>query len=300
MSIKDELTGVAKSYAASLIADPRVRIEGVECESIELETFEKAERSTGYIVILRTNDVSMLRGQVDSFTGNYKERLEAVLQHTLDAKDSGSRVLVEILGEDSRQIQKIVPIAELIVAGRVQWDSPLARIAANYGIDSAILRGRHIVGPSPAIAKAVERFVGSTHQVLSVLDLFSGTMITARVVLRHRSTSKVVCVDYDSRKFDQFASALLPDRVKCMLSDAFDFEPGERFDLTVADPYYEDALAFLKARGAILRRVTGALIFCSGGSENRSWNQQVELQLKSLGFGPSMASLFGRCVFTCH
>lgn len=300
MNIKDELRRVAKSYAASLIADPRVRIEEVECERIELDTFEKAESSTAYIVTLRTNDISMLRGQVDSFTGNYKERVEAVLQHTLDVRDSGSRVSVEIVGQDSGRIQKIVSIEELIASGRVQRNSPLARIAAEYGIDSAILRGRHIVGPSPAIARAVEHLIRPHSATLSVLDLFSGTMITARVILRHNPRPRIVCVDCDSRKFDQFASTLPEDCVKRVVCDAFEFQPVEKFDLTVADPFYEDALAFLDARGAALREKTEALILCSGGSENRSWNQRVELQLRSLQFETSITDLFGRRIFIGH
>src|SRR5260370_32028493 len=147
-----------------------------------------------------------------------------------------------------------------------------------------LLRGRHMVGPSPALASVVEKLISDRRSIGSVLDLFAGTGIVSKVVCKLGNPKEVVIVEKDPIKVARMSRYLRDPRVRFTVGDATLMKlPRKPFDLVVADPYYEDALEFLSNQLSWITARARLFLLVSGGVEDLEWNNDVRVTLRRGG-----------------
>jgi tRNA G37 N-methylase Trm5 len=177
-------------------------------------------------------------------------------------------------------------------------DSPLVVTARKYGLRYALIKGRHFVGPSPAIAKVVEQLVDSRgYKPESVLDLFAGSGIASVVVSRYTTPKTMLVIEKDPAKIWRLKRHLVKSGARYVAGDSRSVAlPKRAFDLVIADPYYEDALLFLRYQLGWIARYARRFLMVSGGIEHAKWNRAVDRALRSAGLRPKVHQAFGQVI----
>jgi 16S rRNA G966 N2-methylase RsmD len=299
--LRRNLISLCESALTKIVLDPEVRILGVDVEEISSSRFDLESLRKSYIVTIRTNDASMVRGKARSLKGSYKERIEAILDNRAKELDSQSGVFVEILGPESSNVERLVPIADMIRARKLTENSPIVRAAKENAIPYIQIRGRHLIAPSPAIASFLSSF-GSAHRenIKTVLDLFAGTAVATKVLCRVANPEKIVVLDNDAAKIENCKRHITDKRVEVVRGDAMNYKFSEQVDLVVADPYYEDVEEFLSRQLKAMARVARILLLVPGNVEDRAWNGRMTNILESTDYRTMQHALFGQVILEAH
>jgi hypothetical protein len=250
-----------------------------------------------YVVTITTDNPAALRGSSVFYKGSYKERIEGVLQRAVTT-DSRAIVHVDIVGRRDGSLDRWVSVRSSVASGAVRADSPIVRTAQMYDIPAVQYHGRHLVGPSPAVAEVVRRHVQRAGVPRRLLDLFAGTGIVTAVVTHMGRPEKIVVVDRDDNKLRKLQARFRIPELRCVAADACTFRLTERFDLVVADPYYEDASAFWDHWEKAPSRFIGHFVFVSGNVEDVAWNRRMAKRLRETGWTMKAESLFGQTIYS--
>ena len=294
--LEAELAELCREALKLIVLDPNTRIVSVVARSFRSVRFDSPQERTIYVITVTTNDRTMVTGAV-GYKGSYKERLEGLLDYVAKRESPLAEVHIDIEGPESESTQKLLDVEELIAAGKVDCNSPVVMTARNFDIPNILVRGRHVIAPSPAIAKYLSVLLEEEgQQVGSVLDLFGGTGLAAKVVCKLGDPSRVVVVEKDPRNLRLMREHVHDQRVAFVLGDAFTYEVAEEFDLAIVDPYYEDVLEFIRLRlDSILER-TRIVLLVPGNVEDIAWNADVEGTLRDKGVRIGRFEAFGQVV----
>jgi 16S rRNA G966 N2-methylase RsmD len=292
-----QLKSVCIEAFRPILLDPAVRIIDVDVTPLSVERVDSQKAATCYVVRVRTNNATLLRGDSQLFKGSYKERVEGLLDFLIKRYDANAWVHLEIMGPAPSSVERMIPIGTLISAGKITHDSPLASIASVYQIPRALLRGRHLVGPSPAVANLCEIIARRRHPPESILDLFAGTGIATKVFCQLAEPKQAIVVECDKAKIRHLRTYLREPCIRFWAADARSVNlPRTDFDLVVADPYYEDVLDFLSVQLRWIIRRAKLFLLVTGGVENLQWNKLVARVLQRAGLRPKRHSIFGQTI----
>jgi SAM-dependent methyltransferase len=288
---------LTNAEALSLIVlDPHTTIISVVANSFRSARFDSAEEKTIYVITIQTNNRTMVSGSI-GYKSSYKERLEGLLDYVGKRESPLVEVHIDIEGPDSDSPQKLLRIEELVAAGKVASNSPVVETARRFHIPYILIRGRHVIAPSPAIAEYLSVLVHREEQEFrSVLDLFGGTGLTAKVMCQIADPSRVVVVEKDAHVLRLMREHIRDKRVVCMLGDAFTYDIAEQFDLAVVDPYYEDVLVFIRSRLDSLLQRTRIVLLVPGNVEDVAWNAGVERMIRERGVRIGRFEAYGQVV----
>jgi hypothetical protein len=104
-------------------------------------------------------------------------------------------------------------------------------------------------------------------------------------------------IEKDPAKIWRLRRHLVKTRAKYLAGDACRTAlPKRPFDLVIADPYYEEALVFLRYQLGWIVRYARRFLMVSGGIEHVKWNREIERALRSAGLKPTMHQAFGQVV----
>jgi hypothetical protein len=297
LRVKSELRKLCEDSLAFIVLDPAVRILGVTVAEFESPRFGSAEAKPYYIVSIETNDASILRGAARSLKGSYKERIEGLLDIHVKQVNPSASVYVEIRGPESNSVERLVPLRDMLRAGRLSKSSPIVRIAEQYDIGYIQIRGRHLIAPSPAIAEFLAR---RTDEHLgkwrTVVDLFAGTAITTKVLCRLAKPDRIFVVDNDPVKLNNAEIHVRDPRAIFLLEDAMTYKFPPKTDLVVADPYYEDVEKFLRLQLRNMAENVGSLLLVPGNVENELWNARMSRLVSDAGYVVAEHSLYGQVI----
>lgn len=290
---------IVKDLLHDVVKDPRITVTDVDVETIRSSSFETTRPTTWYVITIRTNDPAAIRGDAQEFKGSYKERLEGALQFAIRRHQPNSLAHIDIVGPRNGSVERTVPISQLLLAKKLTATSPLVRTADTFGIPYALVRGRHLIGPSPAVADVLRQVMERAGRgIQSVLDVFSGTGLAAKVVCKSNDVRHVVCVDSSAERVRQLQRHLRDTRVEVRMGDACNGQlPHGRFDLVVADPYYEDVQNFLSRQLDRISKCTQRLVLVAGGIENISWNRMVLSMLRNSEARTKRHASYGQVIF---
>lgn len=293
----ERLVEVCRQILEEITLAPTVKIKGIDLEVLRSPHFDSEQVTTSYVVTVSTNDATMVRGAVEKYKGSYKERIEAVLDRIVKEMDPNGRAQFNIVGPESGTVDRLVSVRSLINAKKLPLTAPIVRTARQNGIDYIQIRGRHLIAPSPAVAKFLERYV-MTHPdcVRSMADLFAGTAIATRVLLRMANPHKVFVIDNDPRKIRRIRKQVTDKRVMIQEGDALNCALSDEYDLAVADPYYEDVLEFLDKQIDNIRRTVRVLLLVPGNVEDRVWNDSIHRRLELFGFHVVSHEMYGQVI----
>jgi 16S rRNA G966 N2-methylase RsmD len=260
------------------------------------ESFTREGKARCYVITVETPNPAMLRGSTLAYKGSYKERVEAVIQHYLDHADAGASAHIEIIGPQSGSIDGLLPLQLLVGSGKATPESPVVEVATLYDIPYALVRGRHVIGPSPAVAEIVREAV-RTSPINTMLDLFAGTGIASKVACIESTPNDVTLVEHDPQKLAALKTHLDFAAVSFREENVLTLAIDRPYDLVVADPFYEHVLDLLDTQGETLAAFANRLILASGSVEDLQWNRSVRNRLVSLGFSVRRLVKFGQVLF---
>lgn len=291
-----KLAEACRDACAEVVLDPSVRIEDLSVSSDYSPRFDSYKGYPQFFVSVRTNDASMLRGAV-GFKGSYKERVEAVLNQLVKNWMPDARAYLEIIGPETGTVERLIPVASMIESGNIAKSAPIVVTAKSYEIPYLQIRGRHLIGPNPALATYLENLAKNEPQRCKrVIDMFGGTGITAKVLTAHANPELVVLLDNDPTKTESMRTYIGCPRVQIKDGDANTLSLSEPFDLVIADPYYEDVSEFLDLQLDAISRIAATLVFIPGNIENRVWNRGVAARIEGAGFRVTTHTLFGQVI----
>jgi 16S rRNA G966 N2-methylase RsmD len=294
-SLERELIRICEAALRVIIIDPGVKVTSVSVRSICTPRFDSFRGKDVFIVEIVTNDASMVRGDPNRYKGSYKERIEGALDLYVKSVNPNYEAHVEIDGATTDYVERFIRIEDLIASGRISEQCPIVETARRYGIPSILVRGRHLIAPSPTIAAYLESFL-QDESVRTVLDLFGGTGLAARVLCERGNPQKVTVLDNSRSQLEQMRKYIKDDRVEFVNADAFTYQINE-CDLVLADPYYEDALRLLDAQLDTIIRKARFFVFVPGDIENVSWNRSIEERLRQTGARVEKWDKFGQVLF---
>jgi len=299
MNSKGSLVEVCHAALKNVILDPSVKISRVSVRKMPPEACRQAGKDNCFLIEVFTNDASMLRGATQSYKGSYKERVEGILDYVVRRSDPDAHAHLEIIGPETASVERLVPFADLLDSGKIRADSPVIRTGVTYGIDYALIRGRHLIGPCPAIS-CVLRTIPKTEKIYTVLDFFSGTGIVAKVMCAHQELNLVTLVDNDKDKVEKMKAHMKGLPVELKVADAFEFSIEKDYDLIVADPYFEDTLDFLQQKLQEIIAHSRIFVLVSGGAEDISWNRKILRQLRAAGLTVRKHIKCGEVIFVAR
>jgi len=297
LHLYEELKGLCREALATVIIDPRVKILDIFVDSVFSPRFDSGKEKLILIVHVRTNDSAMLRGDQYIYKGSYKERVEGILDfHAKKIVDS-SEVYLDIDGPDGQSVQRMIPVGEFLESGRLSDTSPIIETARSYSIPYILIRGRHFIAPSPAIAQYLRNITTkSAFRAKSILDMFGGTGLAAKLLCKLGEPDRIVVLEKDPDVLQKMNEHICDPRIEIIQGDAFTYKIEESFDLVLADPYYEDVLAFLKERLVEILARTKFLILVPGNVGNVRWNNEVEKMLAIVGLSVRKYTAFGQAI----
>jgi 16S rRNA G966 N2-methylase RsmD len=241
----------------------------------------------------------MLRGAAHSYKGSYKERVEGVLEYFLRKSDRNAHAHLDIVGPESASVERLVPIQELVNSRKISSKSPVAETAKTFDIDYALIRGRHLIGPCPAVA-AVIKNLAKREKIRTVLDIFAGTGVASKVAAATRKLDKISVVENDPLKVARMRSHMKGIPVEFETCDALEYEIKRPYDLVVADPYFEDTLRFLESQLDSIKERARIFVLVSGGVYDSSWNHKITLRLKKAGLVVRRHHRFGEVILVAR
>jgi hypothetical protein len=293
--VQKELGEVCAEVLESIVVVPDVCIENISVRCFRSARFDSSQERTTFVVCIHTNDAPMVRGDSNLYKGSYKERIEAVLDFRAKSLLPKSDVHLEINGPETGSVERLVPTHRLIRAGTIAQNSPIAETARLFSIPDILIRGRHLIAPSPTIADYLAGLV-QKERIKTAIDLFGGTGLVATVLCKLGNPTRVTVVERENKTLDRMKEHLKDERVNFVHGDAFDYQFGV-YDLIVADPYYEDAVGFLKKRLDAVLNSTRIFLFVPGKIEDVAWNYEVERELKRGGTDVVKFEKFGQVLF---
>jgi len=276
---------------------PLASILSIRVDELSTDRFHVEGKEQAYILTVVTTNPTMLRGDRLPYKGSYKERVEAIVQDHLNRTNRRATAHIEITGP-AGSIDGMISLQALVQSGKATANSPLVRTASTYSIPGALIRGRHLIGPSPAIAALIRRLVRKS-RVTTVLDLFAGTGVAAKVVCAEAAPTSVDVVELDPLKIEFLRGHLSAATVALFQRDALSYPIDRQYDLVVADPYYDMVMDFLDAQGVNIRTNARHLLLASGAVEDLAWNRVVRDRLTGLGFRVRRHADFGQVIFEC-
>jgi len=274
---------------------PSVEILDISVNSFRSARFDSVQEKAIFVVTIRANDASMVRGDADSYKGSYKERIEAVLDFHAKAMFPDCEVHLEIDGPNTGSVERMIPVEQLTRVGRLSSASPIVETARRFSIPDVLIRGRHFIAPSPAIALYLDSLL-QKEPIRTALDLFGGTGLTAAVLCAKGNPERVKVVEKERAHLEKMKEHLKDRRVEFFLGDSFSCKLG-RYDLVVADPYYEDAMRFLALRLDAVLESARVFLFVPGKVEDLRWNAEIERKLRSTGSTVHKWDAFGQVLF---
>lgn len=297
-AIIQRLIDASHEVLEELILAPSVEIRHIGVEVMHSPRFDSETPKTSYVVTVDTNDATMVRGAVAMYKGSYKERLEAVLDRVVKQADSTARAYVNIVGPTTPTVDRLIPIRSIVQTKKLSASSPLIKTARRNSLDYIQTRGRHFIAPSPAIAEFLEWYCGRHDSAVRyVADLFAGTAIATKVVLRVGQPERIVTVENDPEKVLRIRQHISDGRVQILSADAMQFSFIEQYDLAIADPYYEDVERFLHSQLSNLRRSVRVLLLVPGNIEDRAWNSHIRRVLEHAEYDVVTHELYGQVIF---
>jgi ribosomal RNA adenine dimethylase len=295
-AISERLLETCRQILEEITLAPSIEIGDIDLEVLRSPRFDSEKPTTSYVITVNTNDATMVRGAVASYKGSYKERIEAVLDHVVREVDPNGHAYVNISGPESETVDRLLSIRSLVDAKKLLPTAPIVRTAKENGIDYVQVRGRHLIAPSPAIADFIEQYVfRHPDETRTVADLFAGTAVATRVLLRRANPQKIVVIDNDPQKIRRIRKQLQDSRVTILQGDALRWSIG-KFDLAIADPYYEDVFEFVDKQIENIRRKVRVLILVPGNVEDRTWNASVQERLESSHFTVFSHEMYGQVI----
>lgn len=303
-NIENVLKSECDTMLKEIILDPDKRGYQIECDCIPIKDRRTGRDIDLYIIKIRTEYPLTIGGEPGGYKGFYKERLEAVLNHIVSlhqVEHQVAKVALEVVPTHVREdcLENLVPIERACNKGIITKNSPVYQVARRVGISHVLLRGRHLVGPNPGIVQVLED-ICKKRTPQSVLELFAGTGVASRF-LWSKGTPHIICVDNGppldviKQLFEEL------DGVEYIMEDAFRFHICEAYDLIVADPYYEDALNFLKAKAQQINSNTATFVFVCGGVEHEYHRHQCkEIIRSSFALEPKEDCLYGQSILVCQ
>lgn len=294
-TLETKLACICRKAASSVILSPQVEIADVSVTSLWSPRFDSQRERLVFVVRLQTNDAAMVRGDINAYKGGYKERIEAVLDFHAKEMYPDCEVHVEIDGPNTNSVERLIPVVQLIAADRLTDGSPIVETARRFSIPDVLIRGRHLIAPSPTIASYIEH-LSSQERFQSALDLFGGTGLAAKAFLAGDTMKSVTVVERNPAHLEQMKTHLKDKRVEFVLADAFNYE-FRRFDVIVADPYYEDAMNFLELRLDAVLKNARVFVFVPGKLEDIRWNNEIDQKLRSAGSKVQRWDAFGQVLF---
>jgi len=293
-----ELSELCRRALETIIIDPGVQVVDVSVDSTASLRFDSSVEKLLITVRVQTNDSSMLRGDPDSYRGSYKERVEGILDFHAKKILTNSEVYLQIDGPAPPSVQRLIPVVEFLESARLSDTSPIVKTAQSYSIPYILIRGRHYIAPSPAMAQYLAEFLHrSGPRAKRVLDLFGGTGLAAKIMCSLGRPDRVVVVEKDADALRKMREHVLDRRVEMILGDAFAYQINEPFDVVIADPYYEDVIRLLNEKlNSILAR-TDVLVLVPGNVGDVIWNSEVERVLASSGVHIKKFAAYGQAIF---
>lgn len=297
-ALTNSLVEAAREVLRELILVPSVEVRYIDVEVLHSPRFDSDVPRTSYLVTVTTNDATLLRGAVARYKGSYKERLEAVLDRIVKQADPLGVAHVNIAGPDTPTVDRLIPIRALIQSKRVSARSPIVKTARDNGIDYIQTRGRHLIAPSPAIAEFLVKYcTRNRERIRHAADLFAGTAIATKIILRNTQPERVVAIENDPMKIARIRQHISDKRVEVLSTDVMNFSFVEQYDLAIADPYYEDVELFLDRQIENLRRKVRVLLLVPGNIEDRVWNQHIRSKLESARYEVVSHEIYGQVIF---
>ncbi|MBA7505751.1 hypothetical protein ES706_04428 [subsurface metagenome] len=301
--VTNSLKSVCDTMLKEMILDPDKRDYEIECHKHSAKDWGTGRDTDLYVVKVYTAYPLTIGGDPGGYKGFYKERLEAVLNHIVSLYqegDRGAKVIVEVVPTEVRHdtLESLVPI-DKAYKGILAQGSPVDELVRKLDIPHVLVRGRHLVGPNPGLLLVVEK-VCQEGMPKSALDLFAGTGVVSKF-LHAQGVRSITCVD-NGHHFD-ISKELLGELsgITCVKEDAFRFRICQGFDLIVADPYYEDALNFLNARGNEILANTRIFVFVCGGVEHEHQRGQCKELIQSyLVVKPEEHLAYGQSILVCR
>jgi predicted RNA methylase len=298
--LMQHLAEICEKAIAEVTLAPSIEIRDISVEAIRSRRFASQTRDFCYIVTITTNDATLVRGAVQRFKGSYKERLEGVLDRIAKEDDPHSSVHVEIIGTETPTVDRLIPVSTFLRRRTITSTSPIVRAARKNGIHYIQIRGRHLIAPSPAVAKFLESFCMRDRAALkNAADFFAGTGVATKVLLRVANPDKIVLIEKDPLKIAGIRKHIKDERVMILQADVTQFSFIDEYDIAIADPYYEDVHTFLDAQLANLKRFVRALILVPGNVEDRSWNDTVYRRLQDAKYNIEEHEYYGQIIFEC-
>jgi 16S rRNA G966 N2-methylase RsmD len=294
-TLESELIRICEVALKSIIIDPEVDIQDVSVRSVHSARFDSFRDKRIFIVDIKTNDSSMVRGDSNQYKGSYKERVEGALDSYAKSVDPEFEVHVEIEGPSTRSVERFVRVEDLIDSGRISEHSPIVQTARRFGIPGILIRGRHLIAPSPTIAAYLDS-LSQKGAFRNVLDLFGGTGLAARVLCERANPDRVTVVEQNRARLERMKEYIKDDRVEFINGDAFTYQI-KASDLILADPYYEDALRFLDAQLDAIVNNAKLFVFVPGDVQDIRWNNEVEERLRKTGASVQKMEKFGQVLF---
>ena len=301
MKFSGNLARVCRRAFEGIIVDPPVRIKRVSVVRSDRRGCRHTDSETCLIVRVFTNDASMLKGAAQAYKGSYKERVEGAIDFFVRAANPAAHAHLEIIGPESLSVERLVPIKKLLQFGKLGPRSPIAIAGQSYGINYCLIRGRHLIGPCPAVSVVLRRLLSREKEnIRTVLDIFSGTGLATKVVCLHGHPKEVTVIDNDERKISRMKSHMGSLPVQLKVADAFQYQFEKEYDLVVADPYFEDSLGFVDRKiGEIVTRAK-IFVLVSGATQDATWNRRVRRKLIDAGMKVKKYSEFGETVFVAR
>lgn len=299
MRSNGNLLRVCKTALEEVILDPSVRIDRMTVRKLPSHECRHAGKNNCILVTVFTNDASMVRGAAQAYKGSYKERVEGVLEYFVRKSDINAHAHLEIVGPETASVERLVSIEELIRIGKLAQESPLAATGKAYGIDYALIRGRHLIGPCPAIATVLKRII-KMENIHTVLDIFAGTGVATKVAFALGKLNGAEIIENDPIKVERMKSHMLDLPVQFEITDAFEFRIENTYDLIVADPYFEDIPHFLEKQLNAIRERAKIFVLVSGATQDITWNRRISRSLIKSGFKVRRHTQCGEVVFVAR
>jgi hypothetical protein len=243
----------------------------------QLDVRDGSEKKIAHISV-ESKKPFILNGGQNLYVGEQQRVLEAALALRLCAPLNVDGVRLQIgpvtvieMQDFSSALKRVsrVTIEDALSLGVLTPRSPVVACAKEFGIEHVIVRGRFVIGPSPALASCLKKLLKELPTGIRVLDPFAGTRLVEKVCRSIAETNVVYSYD----RIDQHGDPTT--------FDAFNFVPHEEYDLVVIDPLYEDCLAYL---AKVAPRIKAKyLIVQSGRACDLGWNAAVYELLKQIG-----------------
>jgi hypothetical protein len=268
-----ETAGFAETNMVSQISAPlQVKQFNVESDQQQMVAYVELAASS-------EENARLLNGNRNLYGGPRQKLLERRMFDALRRKLGVDRVRLQItsptplehmdFGPQERKRLVRVSLEDAVVRRLIIPRSTLGRLVQDLELPFILMRNERVLGPSLALAAALERIAPDLPFGGRVLDPFAGTFLTAHLLARSRPDVQVI--SFDKLENDKGLGS----------HDAFEYQPKRSFDLVVIDPLYQDILTY--AREVLPKLNTHLAIVITGDTCDIGWNDAAMRLLGRLG-----------------